>query len=109
MSSAAEIDCARAFDLAEYGGDDDYVAAVLVHPTGSEHLYLVSHSEMDKERQKMNWCPPGHERVGPLNQYWWQRVWDTSPRCHRRTRNGQLCRNYVHERGDACRLHRDKP
>ena len=45
----------------------------------------------------MNWCPPGHERVGPLNQYWWQRVWDTSPRCHRRTRNGSsaeiMCTN----------------
>lgn len=40
------MDSSRAFDLADFGGDDDYTAAVIVHPSGDEHLYLVSHKEM---------------------------------------------------------------
>jgi hypothetical protein len=28
----SKVDRARSFALADYGGDDDYVAAVIVHP-----------------------------------------------------------------------------
>jgi hypothetical protein len=103
------VDSSRAFDLADFGGDDHYTAAVIVHPSGDEHLYLVSHKEMRLLCQNMNHGIPAHENVGYLGHYWTNRVWrDTSRRCKRRKKNGGLCENYVSEPGAACRHHRDK-
>lgn len=107
--TTAEVDWDRAAFLCRAGAPD-FVAAVCIHETGEETLWLVSLPVLDGEAQGLSGDADSakHEGLGRLPVHIRDRIWGDALRCGRPRSNGLPCRARVGEPGAACCVHADQ-